>query len=151
MSAIDPSLIDLILTNVADGVFTVDPEFRVTYFNPAAAQITGMDANEAIGRPCFEIFRTPICGQDCPLRQSLRTGRTVKNFEIDILTQAGKRQPISVCTAPLVDRDGRFLGDTAERTSLYVDSPFPEGLLQDGGVHLLLGRRSRKPPSRAVA
>jgi len=110
LSAVNPSLIDLILTNVADGVFTVDPEFRVTYFNPAASEITGVDAHEAIGRPCFEIFRTPICGQDCPLRQSMRTGRTVKNFEIDILTQTGRRQPISVSTAPLVDRQGTFLG-----------------------------------------
>jgi PAS domain S-box-containing protein len=105
----DPKFIDLILRNVADGVFTVDRGFRVTFFNAAAEQITGFSRAEALGKPCFEIFRTPICSQDCPLRQSLRTGRTVKNFEIDILTRKGKRQTISVCTAPLLDQ-GEFLG-----------------------------------------
>ena len=109
-SEVDPRLVDLVLGNIADGVFTVNPEFRVTFFNRAAEEITGFRADEAIGRPCYEIFRTPICGQDCPLRQSLRTGRKVKNFEIDILTRTGKRQPISVCTAPLVDPTGEFRG-----------------------------------------
>ena len=106
----DPKLVSLILNNVADGVFTVDTEFKITFFNPAAEQITGITRRQAIGRPCYEIFRTPICSQDCPLRQSLRTGRTVKNFEIDILTLKGKQQTISVCTAPLVDDHGVFLG-----------------------------------------
>jgi PAS domain S-box-containing protein len=107
---ISPKLVDLILDNVADGVFTVDRQFRVTFFNRAAEQITGFASGEAIGQPCHEIFRTPICSQDCPLRQSLRTGRTVKNFEIDILTKVGEHQLISVCTAPLTAHDGTFLG-----------------------------------------
>ncbi len=107
---ISPKLVDLILDHVADGVFTVDREFRITFFNRAAEQITGFASGEALGQPCNQIFRTPICSQDCPLRQSLRTGRTVKNFEIDILTKLGARQTISVCTAPLTAHDGIFLG-----------------------------------------
>jgi len=107
LSNVDPHLI---LGNVADGVFTVDRQFRITFFNRAAEQITGFSPDEALGRPCFEVFRTPICSQDCPLRQSLRTGRTVKNYEIDILTRKGLHQTISVSTAPLVDTSGQFLG-----------------------------------------
>jgi PAS domain S-box-containing protein len=107
---ISPELVDLILSNVADGVFTVDHGFTITSFNRAAELITGFAAGEALGKPCSDVFRTPICTQDCPLRQSLRTGRTVRNFEIDILTRLGKRQTISVCTAPLVASDGSFLG-----------------------------------------
>jgi PAS domain S-box-containing protein len=107
---ISPKLVDLILDNVADGVFTVDRRFRITFFNRAAEQITGFTSGEAIGQPCHEIFRTAICAQDCPLRQSLRTERTVKNFEIDIVTKAGQPQTISVCTAPLTSGDGYFLG-----------------------------------------
>ena len=103
-------LVDLILDNITDGVFTVDSKFRITYFNRAAEEITGFTAEDARGRLCNEVFRTPICNQDCPLRRSLRTGRPVKNFEIDILTRAGKRQAISICTAPLIDSTGAFLG-----------------------------------------
>ncbi len=106
----DPQFVDLILKNVADGVFTVDRQFKITFFNRAAEQITGYADHEAIGKRCHDVFRTPICHQDCPLRQSIRTGRTVKNFEIDILTKQDKQQTISVCTAPLIDGDGRFQG-----------------------------------------
>ncbi len=107
---VDPRLVDLILGNIVEGVFTVDRQFKITYFNQAAEKITGFSKKEVLGMPCADIFRTPICNQDCPLRQSLRTGQTVKNFEIDILTREDKAQPISVCTAPLIDPNGNFLG-----------------------------------------
>ncbi|MBW2257031.1 MAG: sigma 54-interacting transcriptional regulator, partial [Deltaproteobacteria bacterium] len=104
------ALMDMILSNITDGVFTVDGDFRVTFFNRAAEEITGFTMEEALGRFCHEVFRTPICNQDCPLRRSLRTGQPVKNYEIDILTRSDKRQAISVCTAPLLDEGGQFLG-----------------------------------------
>jgi PAS domain S-box-containing protein len=107
---VDPRLMDLILGNIADGVFTVDRQFRITFFNQAAEQITGFSRDDVLGKACSDIFRTPICNQDCPLRQSIRTGQTVKNFEINILTRKRKQQPISVCTAPLIDHQGGFLG-----------------------------------------
>jgi PAS domain S-box-containing protein len=107
---VDNRFVSLILGNIVEGVFTVDPQFRITYFNQAAEQITGFSKKDVMGKPCSDVFRTPICSQDCPLRQSLRTGRTVKNFEINILTRKDKAQPISVCTAPLIDSEGNFLG-----------------------------------------
>ena len=107
---VDPRLVELILGNIAEGVFTVNRQFRITFFNTAAEQITGFSRNEVLGKMCADIFRTPICSRDCPLRQSIRTGQTVKNFEINILTREDRAQPISVCTAPLIDSEGHFLG-----------------------------------------
>jgi PAS domain S-box-containing protein len=48
---------EIILNSIAEGVFTVDPEWRITFFNRAAEKITGVSASEAIGRPCCEVFR----------------------------------------------------------------------------------------------
>ncbi len=107
---LEPKMVNLILDNVADGVFTVDPHFKITFFNAAAEQITGFSHDEAVGRPCFEVFRTPLCGQDCPLRHTLHTGEKVKSFEVDILTSTRKRQSVSVSTAPLLDGEGNFVG-----------------------------------------
>ena len=42
----------IILDSVADGVFTVDRDWRITTFNRAAEQITGIPRDEAVGRPC---------------------------------------------------------------------------------------------------
>ena len=100
----------LILGSLAEGVFTVDPACKITFFNRAAEIITGFRATDVVGRLCSDVFRTELCDRDCPLQQSLRTGRTVKNFEIDILTTRGTTEAVSVSTAPLVASDGQRIG-----------------------------------------
>jgi len=45
-----------ILNSIADGVFTVDSEYRVTSFNRAAQEMTGFLAEEVIGKPCHKVF-----------------------------------------------------------------------------------------------
>ena len=68
-----------LLDSVPDGVFTVDAEWRVTSFNRAAEQITGVRRQEAIGRPCCEVFRASICESACALKQTLATRRPISN------------------------------------------------------------------------
>jgi PAS domain S-box-containing protein len=52
---------DPILDSINEGVFTVDPEWRITTFNAAAERITGVQRQEAIGRSCSDLFRASIC------------------------------------------------------------------------------------------
>ena len=66
-----------VLRCVADGVFTVDCNWRITSFNKAAERITGVPAERAIGKPCSEVFHANICEHGCAIRQTLKTGREV--------------------------------------------------------------------------
>ena len=50
----------IILDSIADGVFTVDSDWKITSFNHAAEKITGVEKDEAIGRHCWEVFRASI-------------------------------------------------------------------------------------------
>jgi len=100
----------IILDSVADGVFTVDGEFRVTSFNRAAEEITGVPRDEALGRPCCEVFRASICEAQCALKETMQTGRPVVNRPVFILRPDGERVPISVSTALLKDRHGNIMG-----------------------------------------
>jgi PAS domain-containing protein len=59
--------------SISDGVFTVDLEWRITSFNRAAEEITGMSRKEAIGRLCSEVFRSSMCEAECTLRCTLKT------------------------------------------------------------------------------
>jgi PAS domain S-box-containing protein len=102
--------VEVILDSVADGVFTVDGEFRVTSFNRAAEEITGVPRAEAHGRPCCEVFRASICEAQCALKETMQTGRPVVNRSVYILRPDGERVPISVSTALLKNRQGRVLG-----------------------------------------
>ncbi|RLB34642.1 MAG: hypothetical protein DRH12_17280 [Deltaproteobacteria bacterium] len=49
-----------ILESISDGVFTIDPNKRITSFNRAAQTTTGFKAGEAIGQYCFDVFRANI-------------------------------------------------------------------------------------------
>jgi PAS domain S-box-containing protein len=101
---------DVILDSVADGVFTVDGEWRITSFNRAAERITGVPRADAIGKPCWEVFRASICETHCALRHTLDTGREVVSQPVFIIDTQGRRVPISVSTAVLRDASGAALG-----------------------------------------
>ncbi|MCM2359228.1 MAG: sigma 54-interacting transcriptional regulator [Geobacteraceae bacterium] len=99
-----------IMDSVADGVFTVDRDMRITTYNRAAEEITGFSREEAIGKPCHEIFRTEVCSGDCPLREALAEGKPVLNREVRILDKLGRRTPISVSASVLYDGAGNVIG-----------------------------------------
>jgi PAS domain S-box-containing protein len=101
---------ETILSSIADGVFTVDPNMHITSFNRAAERITGVSAEQAIGKQCSEVFHADICEQRCALKQSLKTGRELIDVPARILNSQGRTVPISVSTAELRDPDGTLLG-----------------------------------------
>jgi PAS domain S-box-containing protein len=107
---LSPREVSMILDSVADGVFTVNEEFVITSFNRAAEEITGVKVDEALGRPCCEVFRAEICEAECALKQTVRTGDPVVNRPVYILRADGVRVPISISTAMLKDADGNLLG-----------------------------------------
>ncbi len=73
---------ETILESISEGVFTVDDQWRITSFNRAAEIITGVLRKEAIGKHCFEVFRSNMCESDCALR---RTMKLKKTFLIQLL------------------------------------------------------------------
>jgi PAS domain S-box-containing protein len=101
---------DIILDSIADGVFTVDKDWRITSFNRAAEQITGVAREEAIGRPCKEILKADVCETGCALHQTMETGRPIISKPVDIIDAHGRRKPITISTALLKDENGQIVG-----------------------------------------
>ncbi len=99
-----------VLRCVADGVFTVDRQWRITSFNNAAERITGVPAERAIGRKCSEVFHADICEHGCAIRQTLETKSEIIDQPARILTRRGRSIPISVSSAMLRAEDGTILG-----------------------------------------
>jgi PAS domain S-box-containing protein len=113
-------VIQVILDSVADGVFTVDLEWRITSFNRAAEKITGIDRNVAIGHKCWEVFHASICEQCCSMQQTLASGDSIVNSSVFIVNAEGERIPISVATAVLKDRHGDVIGGVETFRDLSV-------------------------------
>ncbi len=107
---ISPEAAAAILDSISDGVFTIDDKWQISEFNKAAENITGISRQEAIGRPCYEVFRASMCEVDCAMKRTLETGRSVVNRTGFIVDSEGRRIPISVSTALLRDPAGRIIG-----------------------------------------
>jgi PAS domain S-box-containing protein len=101
---------DIILDSIADGVFTVGKDWRITSFNRAAEQITGISRAEAIGRLCREVLKADVCESGCALRETMETGRPIVNKPVDIIDAHGRRKPITISTALLQDENGQIMG-----------------------------------------
>jgi PAS domain S-box-containing protein len=117
---IDKPTRDVILDSVADGVFTVDDEWRITSFNRAAEQITGVSRDDAIGQRCCDVFKASICESECALKHTRETGEGVVAKPIYVVNADGRRIPVSVSTALLQDRDGRVIGGVESFRDLSV-------------------------------
>jgi len=101
---------DAILNSMVDGVFAVDDQWRIIYFNPAAEKLTGMTRAEVLGKRCSEVFQADICGEDCAVAASMYTGHPQANRCISIKNVEGESVPVSICAAPLHDRQGNLIG-----------------------------------------
>jgi PAS domain S-box-containing protein len=99
----------VILSSIADGVFTVNSNRVVTSFNPAAEKITGIPASKAIGKHCYDVFHSDIC-EDCLLEETLKTGIEAVDKPVNIINAHGDTVPISISTAVLRDEDNQVLG-----------------------------------------
>jgi PAS domain S-box-containing protein len=106
----DNRFFKVILSSVADGVFTVDRDRCVTSFNPAAERITGLPASAAVGKKCYEVFHSNICETNCLLEHTLLTGEEAIDIPVRILNNSGRPIPISISTAVLRDDNGDVLG-----------------------------------------
>jgi PAS domain S-box-containing protein len=110
MQSDEPIVAQTVLDSVADGVFTVDREWRITSFNRAAERITGIHRDEAIGARCCDVFRASICGSGCALRYTVSSGEPVVNKAIMILDSKARKVPVRISTAVLRDQRGQVVG-----------------------------------------
>ncbi|MBT8380126.1 MAG: sigma 54-interacting transcriptional regulator, partial [Ignavibacteria bacterium] len=99
----------VILSSIADGVFTVNSQRIITSFNRAAEKITGVPASQAVGKHCQDVFHSDIC-ENCLLQDTLETGIEAIDRPVNIINSQGEKIPISISTAVLKNEDGNVLG-----------------------------------------
>lgn len=100
----------VILECISDGVFTIDYNWEITSFNRAAEEITGISRKEAIGRHCWEVFRSNMCEADCALKKTMEEGKPYVSTSAYIINYDQKKIPISVSTSLLIDKNGDVIG-----------------------------------------
>ncbi len=105
-----------LIDNLHDGVYFVDRERVITYWNKGAERITGYSATQAVGHACRDNMLNhvtangvPLCLDHCPLARVMEDGK-VREAEIFLHHADGHRVPVLVRGAPLRDEDGTIIG-----------------------------------------
>ncbi len=100
----------VILESISDGVFSVDHDWKIISFNQAAENITGVPRKEALGKHCWEVFRSNMCETDCALKKTMEQEKSFVSTSTYIVNSDQKKIPVTVSTSLLQDGDGKILG-----------------------------------------
>ncbi len=105
-----------ILDHLYDGVYFVDQNRTVTYWNRGAERITGFSAEEVVGRRCADGVLNHVdeqgrrlCGRRCPLLRTMHDGAP-REDHFFLHHADGHRLPVLVRAAPMFDDDGAIIG-----------------------------------------
>jgi PAS domain S-box-containing protein len=103
-------LSEAILDSLSEGVFTVGADWRITSFNRAAEEITGIARTDAIGQLCAEVLHSSLCEKRCPIRRAMEGSAPGSDRHAYFVDVSGERIPIAVSAAVLRGPDGEALG-----------------------------------------
>ncbi len=109
-----------ILDQVQDGLYVVDRDRRIVYWNRAAAELTGFAAADVLGHPCHEetllshrstLGQTLCAEEDCPVLRAMLTGTSGTLPHLLLMgTRSGRPLPVSLSVGPLRDAEGAVVG-----------------------------------------
>jgi diguanylate cyclase (GGDEF)-like protein/PAS domain S-box-containing protein len=105
-----------LLDNLHDGVYFVDKERGIQYWNQGAEHLTGYSAGEVVGKHCFDNFLMHVdekgcalCQMGCPLASTIADGKR-REAEMYLRHKLGHRVPVVARIAPITDSAGRIIG-----------------------------------------
>lgn len=104
-----------ILDNLCDGIYFVDTERRITFWNKAAERISGYKKEEILGKNCqsnlldhIDREGHPLCLLGCPLYKSIFDGQR-REAEVFLRHKDGQRIPVRVIIIPM-EKNGVITG-----------------------------------------
>jgi len=116
MTEISTGLYKQLLDRMSDGVYFVDRDRRILYWNEGATRLTGYKADEVVGLYCqdntlchVDGAGNQLCLSGCPLSDCVEDG-TAQEAEIFLRHKQGRRVPVNVRVQPIRGVDGSIVG-----------------------------------------
>lgn len=106
----DLSFCYFIIDSLPIAILAVDPDLRITRFNPWAQEITGRSEKEVIGCYCGDILQGGMCNHDCPLKTVINRREPIIRIETSIRNRSGDIIPVEMSFAGLFDQRGKLIG-----------------------------------------
>lgn len=96
-----------------DAMFAIDGEQRVSVWNQACEDLTGISAAQAMGSPCHEILQghepsgRTFCAANCPLNRLAKGGPPPSAFSMRISAKGGGKIQVNVGTLLMPSPDNQ--------------------------------------------
>ena len=111
-----PDFHERLLEQLYEGVYFVDTQRRITYWNRAAQRISGFTAEEVVGHYCQDNILnhvddagTQLCFSKCPLVTCIESALP-HECEMYLHHKKGHRVPVRVRVTPIRNYDGKVIG-----------------------------------------
>jgi len=150
------SLID----SLDSGVYLVDLDRRIVYWNETAHRMSGYTSEEVIGRWCgdgllkhVDFEGNLLCGDGCPLKETMSDGIT-RQTDVFMKHKDGHRVPVRVIANPVYDRSGELIGAVETFNDITPDLVARmkiKKLTEAAQKDLLTGVTNRRAAERAIA
>ncbi len=117
-----------ILDIMHDGIYFLDLERKITYWNKGAEVISGFSMDEVVGKSCADNILihvdangTQLCHVACPVKATMQDCM-YHEANVFLHHKKGHRVPVTIRAMPILDDSGRVLGaakifwDNSEKT-----------------------------------
>uniref|UniRef100_A0A7C3MIK4 Diguanylate cyclase n=1 Tax=Dictyoglomus thermophilum TaxID=14 RepID=A0A7C3MIK4_DICTH len=105
-----------LLEHITDGIYFVDTNRKIIYWNKSAEIITGYKKKEIIGKYCHDnILRhidekgNELCLSECPLVYAIKEDKIVEK-QVFLHRKDGVRLPVLVSVNPIKAKNGEIIG-----------------------------------------
>jgi diguanylate cyclase (GGDEF)-like protein/PAS domain S-box-containing protein len=105
-----------ILDSLQDGVYYLDRERIITYWNRGAEKITGYKADQVVGRFCSNNILNHVneqglvlCNHHCPMAATMHDGKP-REVYVFLHHAEGYRVPVQIRSAPIRNKNGEIIG-----------------------------------------
>ena len=105
-----------ILDNIYGGVYYVDKDRKIKYWNKEAEKITGFSKEEVIGEYCYDNILQHVddkginlCHNGCPLHATINNG-VKREANVYLHHKEGQRVPVTIRVVPLKNKKNEIIG-----------------------------------------
>jgi PAS domain S-box-containing protein len=91
------------------GAIVVSPNRRIIEINRSAEMLATTSADKALGKSCYDIFQTTLCGGTCQLEKENKEALTLEHIDIEITDPQNESRSLTKIIFPIYDSDNKLL------------------------------------------
>ncbi len=122
-----------ILSYMYEGVYVVDRQRKIIFWNSGSEQITGYKKEEVMNSFCHDNILqhvtadgTELCFRGCPLHSTLETGE-IREADVFLHHKSGHRVPVTVKSIPVVDNENNIVA----AIEVFTDSRYKQATYEE--------------------